>query len=262
MWVILGFFFGHWVLSVFFQSFFQHRYAAHRMFQMGPRTERVVHLLTFLVQGTSYLNPRTYAWLHREHHAFSDTERDPHTPHGYRDAAGMMWATFKRYEAFRKRELLPEPRFQTGYPEWKLIDDTLANSRVVSLLFMASYAAVYATFATSWWLWLLLPVHFVLGPVHGAIVNWCGHKYGYRNFDSSDLSRNSLPMDFLTMGELFQNNHHTWGMSPNFAARRWELDPTWQVMRVLAKVGVIEVTSPQRAVWPLPHGRPAEAEPA
>ena len=111
-------------------------------------------------------------------------------------------------------------------------------------------------------MWLLLPVHFVMGPVHGAIVNWCGHKYGYRNFESSDLSRNSLPMDFLTMGELFQNNHHTWGMSPNFAARRWELDPTWQVMRVLAKVGLIDVTSPQRAVWPLPHGTPAGAEPA
>ena len=43
---------------------------------------------------------------------------------------------------------------------------------------------------------------------------------------------------------------------------RWELDPTWQVMRVLSKFKLIEVTSPQRAVWPLPHGAPAGAETA
>jgi len=58
-----------------------------------------------------------------------------------------------------------------------------------------------------------------MGPVHGAIVNWCGHKYGYKNFDNGDASRNSLPFDFLTGGELFQNNHHKFAMSPNFAVR-------------------------------------------
>jgi stearoyl-CoA desaturase (delta-9 desaturase) len=257
MWVILGFFVAHWVLCVFFQSFFQHRYAAHRMYRMGPRMEKAVHLATFLVQGSSYLSPRAYAWLHREHHAFSDTDRDPHTPHRFRDVFSMMWNTKTRYEGFVKRTILPEQRFQTGYPEWKLVDETLAQSRVVTLMFVASYIAVYAVFATSWWLWLLLPVHFVMGPVHGAIVNWCGHKYGYRNFKTSDRSRNTLPVDVLCMGELFQNNHHTFGMSPDFAARKFEIDPTWQVMRVLSALKLIKIATPQRAVWPAPHQLPA-----
>jgi hypothetical protein len=55
------------------------------------------------------------------------------------------------------------------------------------------------------------------------------------------------------MGEFFQNNHHRFCMSPNFAARRWELDPTWQVMRVLAWVGLIQIATPQRAVYPDPR---------
>src|SRR6058998_428286 len=77
---IVIFFTAHWVISAFFQSFFHHRYASHRMFTMAPRTERTFHMLTYLAQGPSYLSPRAYAILHREHHAYSDTERDPHAP--------------------------------------------------------------------------------------------------------------------------------------------------------------------------------------
>jgi stearoyl-CoA desaturase (delta-9 desaturase) len=39
-------------------------------------------------------------------------------------------------------------------------------------------------------------------------------------------------------------------MSPNFAARWFELDPTWQIMRLLAWIGLIQISTPQRAVWP------------
>ena len=90
-------------------------------------------------------------------------------------------------------------------------------------------------------MWLLLPAHFIMGPIHGAIVNWCGHRYGYRNFDSDDVSRNTLVFDFLTWGELFQNNHHRHAMRPNFGVRWFEIDPTWQVIRVFAWLGIIEL---------------------
>jgi stearoyl-CoA desaturase (delta-9 desaturase) len=80
-----------------------------------------------------------------------------------------------------------------------------------------------------------------MGPIHGAIVNWCGHRYGYRNFESNDVSRNTLVFDFLTLGELFQNNHHERAMSPNFGVRWFEIDPTWQVIRLFAWVGIIRL---------------------
>ena len=51
------FFFVHWQASVFFQSFFQHRYGAHRQFTMSKGWERVFHFLAWFVQGPSYLNP-------------------------------------------------------------------------------------------------------------------------------------------------------------------------------------------------------------
>src|SRR5438309_10379352 len=121
------FFFGHWISSVFFQSFFQHRYAAHRMYTMKPRTERLVHLLAYLVQGASYLSPRGYAILHRQHHAFSDTERDPHSPWRSRSALQMMLHTKGGYDAYACRREAPEARFVRGDPERKPVAVTLGR---------------------------------------------------------------------------------------------------------------------------------------
>ncbi len=256
--MVYAFFVSHWLLSVLFQSMFQHRYAAHKMYTMSPRTEKVIHFLTWLVQGSSYLNPRGYAILHREHHAFSDTENDPHAPGFHQNALAMMWRTKKRYDDYAHDRVKPEARFDGDVPEWKLIDVTLGQSWPMRVLFSVAYAAFYFAFATHWWqIAFMLPFHFVMGPVHGAIVNWCGHKYGYQSFDNGDKSRNTLPIDVLTMGELFQNNHHKYGASPNFAARWFEIDPTWQVLKVLAAARIVTIRTPQRAAYPEPIRRAA-----
>lgn len=243
--VVLAFFVAHWQLSVFFQTFFLHRYGAHRQFSMSKRWERFFHLCTYLSQGSSFLSPRGYAILHRMHHAYSDTPRDPHSPRNYRHLMAMMWDTKHRYDDFAYRRVDPEPRFEGGYPEWPMID-RLSQSWPARLAWVAAYTLFYVKFASSPWLFLLLPLHFVMGPIHGAIVNWCGHKYGYKNFKSDDDSKNTLVFDFVTLGELFQNNHHEFAMSPNFAVRRFELDPAYQVMRLLALLRIIDLSGTQR----------------
>src|SRR5215831_9390898 len=100
---ILVFFVLHWQISVFAQSFFLHRYGAHRQFTMSKGWERFFHLFTLITQGSSYLNARGYAILHRMHHAYSDTAKDPHSPQNYSNAMAMMLATKRRYDAFAYR---------------------------------------------------------------------------------------------------------------------------------------------------------------
>jgi stearoyl-CoA desaturase (delta-9 desaturase) len=249
--IIVIFFIAHWQLSVFFQTFFLHRYGAHRMFTMSKGWERFFHLCTYLAQGPSFLSARGYAILHRMHHAYSDTEKDPHSPENYSNVFRMMLATKKRYDAFAYRREEPEARFEGGMPDWPLLD-RFSQSWVTRIAWIALYTLFYWKFARQPWMWALLPIHFVMGPVHGAIVNWCGHRYGYRNFDVNDVSRNTLVFDFLTGGELFQNNHHKFGMSPNFAARWFEVDPTFYVLKLFHALGVIDMSGAQTIRYEAP----------
>ncbi len=127
--IILYFFGAHWFLALFSQTFFVHRYAAHRMFIMTPRWERFFALVAYVSQGFSYLNPRAYALLHRMHHAYSDTAKDPHSPAFFTNAASMMMATFRRFSDIGHHREVVEPRFEAAIPRWPLLEKTSAIIR-------------------------------------------------------------------------------------------------------------------------------------
>lgn len=240
--IIVTFFIAHWYLSLFGQTFFLHRYSAHAMFTMNKFWERFFFFFTYVTQGSSYLSPRAYAILHRMHHAYSDTEKDPHSPHFYKNVFSMMWRTKEIYHSVLTHETKPEARFDYGVPQWGLIEK-IGSNWISRVLWGTVYVLVYIYFVSpdQWYLFLLLPIHFLMGPVHGAIVNWSGHMYGYQNFDNHDKSRNTLILDFLMMGELFQNNHHKLPKRANFAAKWFEFDPTYPIMKMLHWVGIIKI---------------------
>src|SRR3954463_6641651 len=116
---ILLFFFAHWFLSLFFHTFFLHRYASHQMYTTSKTWEKIFYFLTWFTQGSSFLVPRAYGVMHRMHHEYSDTEKDPHSPHFFKDVWHMMWYTSKIFTAFNTGKQLPEQQFTTEYlPVW------------------------------------------------------------------------------------------------------------------------------------------------
>jgi len=243
---ILFLFIAIWYASLFSQTFFQHRYAAHGAFKMSRSWERVFFIFTYISQGSSYMSPRAYAIMHRMHHAYTDTENDPHSPSYSKNLLSMMLRTHKIYSGIFKGTLEVEERFTKNLPEWPAFEKW-AHSSFSRLLWLAFYIFLFVFFASTPWLFLLLPIVFVMGPVHGVIINWFAHKYGYTNFRLKNTSQNLFSIDILMLGESYHNNHHKRPSSINFGKRWHELDPVYLVIRLLAWLRIIRIVKPGAA---------------
>lgn len=241
--IILIFFLTLWYSSLFFQTFFQHRYAAHGAFKMNKSWERIFHVLTYIAQGSSYMSPRAYAIMHRMHHAYTDTEKDPHSPAYSKNIFAMMWRTRTIYDKIYLGKFPVEPRFVKNLPEWDGFE-RWASSTLSRVLWMLGYIAFFILFATSPWLYLLLPVIFAMGAFHGAIINWFAHKFGYTNFKMKNTSQNLFYLDILMLGESYHNNHHKNPSSVNFGRRWHEMDPVYYCIRFLHFIHVVRIVNP------------------
>ena len=229
-----------WYAGLFFQTFFLHRYAAHQTFTMSKFNEKVCFFLTWLFQGSNYLSAYGYGVMHRMHHAYADTEKDPHSPKFDKNIFSMMWRTKNTYQDINKKRIEVEEKFTKNVPQWSGFDK-FASSRISRLAWAALYIVFFILFATAWWQWLFLPVAFLMAPIHGVIINWFAHIYGYVNFKVNDTSKNLLPFDFLMMGEGYHNNHHKHGGRANFGVRWFEIDITYCIMLVLDKLNFIHL---------------------
>lgn len=238
---VLIFFIAIWYLSLFSQTFFQHRYAAHGAFTMSRRWERFFFIFTYITQGSHYLSPRAYAIMHRIHHAHTDTEQDPHSPNFSSNIFSMMLRTRKIYNDIFQGHQQVDAKFTKNLPEWPKFD-RWANSYLSRILWIAAYVTFFVFYATSPWLYLLLPVIIVLAAFHGAIINWFAHKFGYRNFRLNNTSENLFSVDVLMLGESYHNNHHKRPSAVNFGVRWHEIDPVYPIILLLHKLGVIKIT--------------------
>jgi stearoyl-CoA desaturase (delta-9 desaturase) len=238
--VILVFFVAHWFLSLFTQTFFLHRYASHRAFTMSKPWERFFFIFSFFTQGSSYLSPRAYAIMHRMHHAYTDTDKDPHSPKQASNAFLLMWKTRKIYSDIYLEKAPIESRFLKNLPDWRLVD-RLGDAWFVRTAWVVFYVLFYMHFATSPWLYILLPFQIVMGPLHGVIINWYAHKYGSVNYQVNNTSRNMSPLGLVMMGENFHNNHHKFPSSINFGVKWYEIDPVYPIIRVFNWLRIIKV---------------------
>ncbi len=230
----------HWYVSLFFQTFFLHRYCSHKMFTLSPFWERFFYFMTFLSQGVSFLHPRGYAIMHIKHHQNSDTENDPHSPQNYKNIVSMMLSTYEKYKnSIIEANHTQNPNY-TEIPIWPKLDQ-FAEGKFNLILWPVVYISIYTYLNIDLVFYPLIILHCLVGPIQGAIVNWCGHKIGYQNYDNGDYSKNTLPIDFLLMGELYQNNHHKNGNKLNFAAKWFELDFTYQITKVLNNLNIIKI---------------------
>jgi stearoyl-CoA desaturase (Delta-9 desaturase) len=239
----------HWYASLFFQSFFHHRYAAHGLFVMSKGWERFFYVCCFITQGSSYISANSYGIMHRLHHAHTDDADDPHSPLNSPGFLATMWQTRNSYHDIYRGKTPVDDKYRANLPEWKAFDK-IAHNWVTRLVWIAIYISLYIYFATAWWMYLFLPFTIAIGSVQGAAVNWWAHKFGYENYKLDNTSKNILPFDVLFWGEAYHNNHHKNPSRPNNAVKWFEFDAAYLVMLVMHKLHIIRIKKlqPQHAV--------------
>jgi stearoyl-CoA desaturase (delta-9 desaturase) len=209
------------------------------MFTMSKGWEKFFYFLSFLFQGASYISPRAYAIMHRMHHAYADTELDPHSPKYDHNLFAMMWRTRHIYRQIYNHGQ-EDPQFTKDLPDWNAFD-RFASSAASRIIWVAIYIMIYIALSAPWWLYPMIALHAVMGPFHGMIINWFAHTIGYINFKMKDTSHNLFPVDLLMLGEGLHNNHHKHAGRANFAWRKFEFDPVYLIIRVLAFFRVIKI---------------------
>lgn len=190
-----------------------HRLLSHKSFKTSY--EKILSILGCLAfQGS----PLVWVCLHREHHAYTDTKKDPHSP------VNGFWKSF-----FTSSISETNPR---------LIRDMLKNKFHLFLykyyfVLMSVYILLMSLLGFEMFLTLcVIPICFSWIGVN--LVNSVCHSYGYKNYKIKNESTNNTIVALLTFGEGYHNNHHYQPSNYNFAKKWFEFDLSALIIKCLS----------------------------
>jgi stearoyl-CoA desaturase (Delta-9 desaturase) len=233
-----------------------HRLLTHRSFRCGPVVRAI-----FVTCGCTALEGPPIEWVanHRKHHAFSDLEGDPHSPHvghgeGWRAPLRGLWHAHLGWvfgdDFANQRRYAPD---LIADPVVNFINETFLLWAVVGLAipFGLGYALTGTLDgALLGLLWGGAVRLLVLHHVTFSINSLC-HYFGRQEYETGDESRNLAWLAPLSFGEAWHNNHHAFPTSARHGLKGSQFDPSWFVIRALARLGlvtdVISISADRRA---------------
>lgn len=212
-----------------------HRHSAHRSLDLHPI---LAHFFRFWLWMTTSMVTKEWTAIHRKHHAFTETENDPHSPVVMGLGTILREGAEKYSEESKNQETLD--RYGRGTPDdW--VERNLYTGRQglgITLMVLINVALFGVAGLTIW------AVQMIWIPLFAAgVINGIGHAWGYRNFECPDAAKNISPWGILIGGEELHNNHHTYPNSAKLSAKPWEFDIGWMYIRLFEMVGLAKVLS-------------------
>ena len=212
---------------MFFITAGYHRYFGHRSYRLNRFWQFV---MAFGGTTAAQKGPLWWAAHHRDHHRYSDSELDVHSP----TQRGFFWShvgwilcdkyAATEYDRIRDFAKYPELVF-LNKKDW-----------------IGPWALGIASYLIAGWSGLL--IGFFLSTVllwHATFtVNSLAHVMGRRRYATEDTSRNSALIAVLTMGEGWHNNHHYYQSSARQGFFWWEWDPSYYILVMLSWLGLVK----------------------
>jgi stearoyl-CoA desaturase (delta-9 desaturase) len=218
-----------------------HRLLTHRAFASYPWVER-----TFAIMGSLSVQGSVMDWVadHRKHHAHTDREGDPHSPHvGHGSGLPGLWhahvgwlmetqgqADWKKYAP----DLYEDPgmrRIGRQFPALALLSLLIPTVADCALHGFTAGGAVRGL------VWGGLVRIFFVHHVTWSVNSVC-HFFGRRRFDLDDHSTNVGWLAVLSLGESWHHNHHAFPRSAYHGLRWWEIDPSGLIIAGMQRLGL------------------------
>jgi stearoyl-CoA desaturase (Delta-9 desaturase) len=203
-----------------------HRYFSHRSY----KTSRAFQFfLAFLGGSAAQKGALWWAAHHRHHHKHSDTDEDLHSAklEGFY-WSHLGWVLSDEYDEYDENVV----KDLVKYPELVWLD---------KLIFIPPVAAAVFCFLVHGWMGLVVGFFIstvILYHTTFAINSFC-HMFGTRRYETGELSKNSLWLAIITMGEGWHNNHHHYPLSARQGFFWYEIDITYYILLGLEKLGIV-----------------------
>lgn len=236
----------HWLTGGVGICLGYHRQLTHTSFTTYPWVRYFLGAMGSLAGEGS---PIDWVANHRKHHALSDQEGDPHSPQDGSWWSHITWIFFmKTKDAHREHvmkwapDLAKDRGMQVVSSLFLPLQFTLAVilgciGYAVGGSYMATSFVVYGIFVR------------LVAVMHSTwFVNSASHMWGYRNYETTDDSRNNWWVALITYGEGWHNNHHADPRSARHGHKWWEFDTTFLTIRLFEKLGLAT-----DVVGPSPH---------
>ena len=241
-----------------------HRLLTHRSF----RCHRVVRM-GFAALGSAAAEGPVIDWVatHRKHHQFSDVDGDPHSPHvghgtGWRGAVSGLVHAHVGW-VFRDMEVADERRYAKDLladPLIRFVDRTFVLWVVAGLAAAFGFGVLLTGTVKGGLVALLWGGAARIFFMHHATfsINSLCHYFGRHDYDTGDESRNLAWLAIPTWGEAWHNNHHAFPTSYRHGLKRWQIDPSAAIIRLMEMTGlawdVVRVDASRRERKAMPAG--------
>jgi stearoyl-CoA desaturase (delta-9 desaturase) len=211
--------FGYFLYSGIGISMTMHRYWSHRSFEF--RSNILKWICTFFAIIAGRGSPIGWVYVHRMHHRFSDTLKDPHDP----ETVG--WKIFFPNLIKYGKDI-----------DRKMIKDLFNKEQLYINRYYLSFILIWSFLLISidiklFYFFYVIPVSLTFIGLDLFVL--LTHKYGYRNFNTKDNSKNNWFISLILWGEGWHNNHHNNSHKYSTKEKWWEIDLLGTIINIIKK---------------------------
>lgn len=218
---------GNWIVGSLGVGLGWHRLLTHRSFKAPKWLEYILSTFATMSMQDS---PDKWVATHRIHHAFVETEKDPHsTRFGFwwAQIGWVVWGTAQDHDRATLQRYVPD-----------LLKDK-GHVLISRFYYVPIIISAFILFAIGGWTMVVWGVfaRVVVGWHTTWFVNSLSHLYGSRPHDTEDDSTNNWFVAILTFGEGWHNNHHAFPTSARHGLQWYQFDMNWIAIRIFEKLG-------------------------